>query len=74
MTLYTFLTVFLIAWAIAVLVMNWKQQRKVEESQAEIERLHQRIEELMQELKKQKNPPEKSRVLHLVESDEDTTN
>jgi hypothetical protein len=44
MTLYTFLTVFLIAWAIAVLVMNWKRNRTFENNQAEIERLHQRIE------------------------------
>ena len=45
MTLYTFLTLFLIAGAKAILVMNYRQQRKFEESQAEIQRLHQRIEE-----------------------------
>jgi len=50
MTLYTFLTVFLIAWAIAVLVINWKKQRKFEESQAEIEKLHQRIKEMKRKL------------------------
>jgi hypothetical protein len=56
MTLYTFLPVFLIAWAIAVLVMNWQQQCKFEESQSEIEGLNQRIEELKRELEKNQDP------------------
>ena len=74
MTLYTFLTAFFVLWVVAVLVMNWRSQRKFEENQNEIQRLHQRVEELMQELEKQKTSTEEFKGLHLVESDEDTTN
>jgi cell division protein FtsB len=71
MTLYIFLPVFLIAWAITVLVMNWNQQRKFEESQPEIERLHQRIEELKREIEKKEDPTKGFEGLRLVSGDED---
>lgn len=73
---FTFLTVFLVVWALVVLVMSWKQQRKFEENQAEIERLYKRVEELEQELlERVKKPSHEFKGLHLVEGDEgDTTN
>ena len=42
---YTFLTLFLIAWAMAILVMVRRQQPTFDENQAEIQRLHQRLED-----------------------------
>jgi type II secretory pathway component PulJ len=65
--------VFLIAWAIAVLVMKWKQQRKSEESEAEIERLHQRIEVLKRELEQKQDPTKGLKGLRLVSGDGDET-
>jgi hypothetical protein len=47
------------------------QQHKFEESQAEIERLHRRIEELKRELEKKQDPTKGFGGLRLVSGDED---
>jgi hypothetical protein len=71
MTLYTFLTVFFVLWAIAVLVMNWRQQRKFEESQGEIRRLNEEVERLRGEIRERQEPPKGFEKLRLVSGDED---
>jgi Tfp pilus assembly protein PilO len=71
MTLWTLLTVFLIAWAVTVPVMNWKQQRKFDDSQPEIERMHQRTEELKRELEKKRGPAKGYQGMRLVSGDGD---
>jgi len=68
---YTFLTVFIVAWAIAVLVMNWKQQRKFEEDQKEIRRLREKVERLRGELRNRHGEPEGVPGLRLVSGEDD---
>ena len=73
MTLYAFLAVFFVLWALAMLYANWRNGRQFEENQKELERLHQRVEELKQEFEKLKKSSKEFRGLRLVESDEEET-
>ena len=70
---YTFLPIFLVLCALAILYVNWRRGRQFEENQKEIQRLHQQLEELKQKLEKQKQTTEEYKGLHLVESDEEGT-
>jgi len=57
-----------------MLIVNWRRGRQFEENQKELQRLHQRIEELKQEFEKLEKSSKETKGLRLVESDEDTTN